>query len=128
MPIFVSFSELQREQQEAEQEYADENERIFKRLDAVQAVVANDGSTLAKIEDPEVALAKAHVKRHGAGAELEATREAAVALIAAVKRRNDRMFGVSELSKRSQRFASAVSRRYHGPASAVVALEKKSND
>jgi hypothetical protein len=128
LPLFQNFEQMQHEEREALQEYATDNEKIFAKYDAVMAIVADDEPALAKFADSDVELAKSYVRQHGARATSEATFEAGAALLAALKRRNARLYGVGELAKRTQRFAMAVSRRYDGPTSAVVAMEKKSND
>src|SRR6185436_10860040 len=89
LPLFQKFEDMQREEQEALQEYASANERLFAKYDAVMANVA------------DVELAKAYVRHHGARAKSEATTEAGIALLAALKRRNARLYGVGEVAKRS---------------------------
>ena len=125
LPIFASYDALKREQEEAEAEYVAENIRAFAKYDAVLAIVSDDESALAKFATGDVELAKAFVRQHGEKAKSEATYEAGVTLLAALKRRHARLYGVGELAKRSQRFAAAVLRRYHGPASEVTSIESK---
>ena len=125
LPLFQKFEDMQREEQEALQEYASANERLFAKYDAVMAIVADDEPALAKFADSDVELAKAYVRHHGARAKSEATTEAGIALLAALKRRNARLYGVGEVAKRSERFAMAVARRYRGPASEVTSIESK---
>jgi hypothetical protein len=125
LPLFQSFEEMQREEHAALQEYADTTERIFAKYDTVLAIVADDEPVLAKFAESDVDVAKAYVQQHGKSAKSGATYECGVALVAAIKRRNARLYGVGELAKRSRRFAASVSRRYAGPVSDVVAMEGK---
>jgi hypothetical protein len=125
VPLFQSFEQMRAEEQAALEEYARENERLFAKYDAVLAVVADDEPVLAKFANGDVDLAKAFVRLHGDRAKSEVAYQTGVALLAAVKRRNDRIYGVSDLAKRGRRFAAAVSRRYQGPASDVTSIESR---
>lgn len=127
VPIFVTSDQMMAEQAEAEAEYATENLRIFAKFDAVCAVITGDPSALAKVADGEVDLAKAFVEQNGDMAQCRANYEAAIALKAAITRRNDRIYGVNEMAKRARRFASAVARRYSGPTSEVTQIKSKRN-
>jgi hypothetical protein len=125
MPLFVNWEQMMREQAEAEAEYATANLQIFAKFDAVTAVIEDDESALTKIATGDVDLAKAFVEEHGVKAKREAIYEASVALIAAVKRRNERIFGVSVAANRLQRFAAARPSFRSGPFAGVVSMESK---
>lgn len=125
VPLFLDFATLQRQEHEIQQEFVNDWNAAYQRLDAVIAVIKSDQGELAKLATDDVDLAKTFVQQHGDRAKSEVVRETGLALIAAARRRDERLYGVTELAKRSRRFAAAVDRRYRDPASAIISMEGK---
>jgi hypothetical protein len=143
VPLFVDFETLQRQEQEITTEFQAEIDAAQKVFDSTFAALRQDTETLRKFESADQALAKATADRllaenrarpafakAGMGtivaaAKFDAKNIALTAVRDALLKRNHRLYGVGEAAMRTQRFAMAVSRRYHGPASDVVSIESK---
>jgi hypothetical protein len=81
----------------------------------------------------EFARVKAENRRLKARLNIELAKRQAVATLkmsreAAIRKRDERLWGHSTVAKRSARFANAQSRPYFGPAATVSALEVKKHD
>lgn len=125
LPMFRSYADLEREQAEILERFTAEWEAAYRLWDAVVAVLKNDQGELSKFASGDVDLAKSFVVQHGDDAKWKIECVTASTLLAAAKRRNEGIFGIGEMAKRSQRFANAVSRRYHGPASDFISMERR---
>jgi hypothetical protein len=129
--LFRTFEDLQRDEQKIMKDYFAEWEAAYKRFDVAQAAISGDNTALAKFDNTEVALAKAEVessiKKYGntGVAEVSSVARLASDLKASVTKRDDRLYGMSALAKRSRRFAMASGRRYYGPAAAVTTIGAK---
>ena len=99
---------------------------FYVAFDVMQAAIGGDRTALAKFDNAAVMLAKAEVdavvRKYGRPdiADMRSVAMLAKALEAAVKKRNDRLFGVGEVAKRSRRFAMASECKYFGPAASVT--------
>ena len=129
--LFKKFEDLQRDEAEITGEFMAEWERAYRKFDIVQAAINGDHVALAKFADPEVALAKSQVegsiKTFGDTlvARVRSVATLASALKDAVSKRDGRLYGVTEVAKRSRRFAMAQDRRNYGPAAAVLPMERR---
>ena len=125
------FEDLKKNEDLILKEYADEWKAAYTRFDLAQAAISGDGTALAKFDNAEVAMAKAEVanavRKYGTArvADVRSVARLVAELKAAVERRDDRLFGVGKLAKRSQRFAMASERKYYGPAATVTAIGAK---
>jgi hypothetical protein len=122
VPLFKTFEEMQRDEEEILKDFAAEWEHAYVLNDMAFAAIENDETAMAKFAgQPEMALAKAEVERQESKysgdtlARVKATAALAKRLRAAVEKRDARLYGLSALAKRSMRFASAHARRSYGP-------------
>lgn len=136
MPLFRSFEDLQRDEQRALQDFGKEWTGAFATFDLAGIVVEKMKAALAsaptaKNDTSEIGVAHSEeVDRLRKAYDIEAARHNALAALveklkAAVERRNERLYGMTAVAKRSMRFASAQQRRYHGPAATVITIGKK---
>ena len=126
VPLFKTFDELDRDQCVIYREHYDNWHAAYRRWDLIKAVLAeDDGAELAKLaaDDSELALAKsevARIKRERGSDKLVASTFACVELVTRLRqlceKRDERLYGLSALAKRSVRFAMAHDRRNSGPA------------
>jgi hypothetical protein len=119
--LFKTIEELLRDEQTIMREYCEEWEAAYVKFDIAQAAIKGDNTALAKFDCADVALAKSEVassvKKYGSTvvAEVSATAALANALKAAIEKRDRRLFGMTNLSKRAHRFAMASDRKNYGP-------------
>jgi hypothetical protein len=127
VPLFKTFEELHRDEVAIYQEHYSEWHRAYARWDVTLAVLKNDNTALAKCAgnaDFDIAKAEAQSlkKQHGDLAEFYANSALIKQLRALVDKRNERLFGLGEVARRSARFASVQRRPYYGPAAAVLSI------
>jgi hypothetical protein len=129
--LFRTFEDLQRDEQKIMKDYFAEWEAAYARFDVAQAAINGDNTALAKFADADVSLAKAAVessiRKYGdtGVADVGSVARLASDLKASVTKRDERLYGMSALAKRSRRFAMASERRYYGPAAAVTTIGAK---
>jgi hypothetical protein len=118
VPLFKTFEQLREQECEIFKSHYDAWHAAYRRWDLVKAAIADDENELTKLAagGDELALAKSDAVRlrKSYNPELSATCELASALRALCERRNERLFGLGTLAKRSMRFASAHERRNYG--------------
>jgi len=123
VPLFKTFEQLHADECEIYQEHHDAWHAAFHRWDLVKAVIADDAAELTKLTtgDAEMALAKSDAARFKVGdcgdhvlAIARATTELSDTLRSLVEKRNERLYGLGTLAKRSMRFASAHVRTNYG--------------
>jgi hypothetical protein len=120
VPLFRTYAEMQQDECAIYKEHYDAWHAAYRRWDLVNAALADDDTELNKLaaSDPEMALAKSDAERlrklyHP---EISATAELASTLRKLCEKRNERLYGLGALARRSQRFASAHANRSFGPA------------
>lgn len=126
--LFKTFEDLKRDEDLILREYAEEWEKAYVIFDMTEAALTNDSAALAKFGGPELTLAKAEAARLKSkyhAPESQAMVTLVKSLKAAVDKRNERLFGVGEVARRSRRFAMASERRYFGPAASVTTIGAK---
>ena len=96
VPLFKTPDELNRDQAEIEKQYLAAWESAYVKYDGAQAVLKKSDSGV----DSLAALVRE--------------------LRDVVERRNDKMFGIDAVAKRSFRFATAARRPYYGAAATLL--------
>lgn len=149
LPLFKKFEDLARDEEEIMADYVADWESAYEKFDRAQDIIrtmearaTEPFKPLAKLEpenDSPAALLKAiraefaevHAAHDRIKREIEVNRERvranatlAASLKAAIAKRNERLFGLGAVAKRSQRFAQAHSRKYYGPAAAVLSIDR----
>lgn len=116
VPLFKTFAELQRDEQEIIADFNAELDTAQKILDLTFAALRND--TLSKLDSADQALAKTTANRllaNNNGCPTRAKFDAQTAALTAVRdallKRNRRLFGHDALSKRSARHIAALAAR-----------------
>ena len=126
VPLFKTFEELHRDEIAIFKHHHDEWTAAFRQWDLVCAALQNDEGELTKLAGAgaELSIAKAAAARFKAhpAPELAAAADLAKRLRALAEDRDERLFGLGDVAKRSLRFASAQQRRYHGPAASVSTI------
>jgi hypothetical protein len=132
VPLFKTFEQLQSDEAEILADYEAELDAAVKADDLARAGLGIDKDELSKLNTVDRELAKAAADRllgeargDVAIAKANLRTEGLTAIRDALRKRNERLFGIGELAKRSRRFATAASRRYYGPAASVTSLEVK---
>jgi hypothetical protein len=128
--FFKTFDEMQRDECAIYKEHYDAWHAAYHRWDMIRAALASDDNELAKFAgDAGLDLAKSESarlkKRYGGSAEFFATVELAKYLRGLVEKRNERLYGLGALAKRSMRFSMASERKYYGPAASVTTIGTK---
>jgi hypothetical protein len=125
VPLFQDYETVQREQYEICAEHLAAWNEAGELWKATCAAIDANNNELAKFAAPQVTLAKAEASRLLAKnrdiavlAKMAATYELHERLQAVTQKRNDRLWGLNAVAKRSARFASAQPRRY--PTAATV--------
>jgi hypothetical protein len=121
LPLFKTYEEMHADECEIHKQHYDDWHAAYRRWDLVNAALADDETELHKLAagDTELQLAKSEAQRlkkqHGGIAEFLADGELASKLRSLVEKRNERLYGLGALAKRSMRFASAQARKNYGP-------------
>jgi hypothetical protein len=125
VPLFMSYEDFEAAKAEICAEHLEQWQALGRVWKAQHAAIDADTTELAKYDAPEVALAKADASRllaknhnNATAAKLEATLDLHAKWQEITIKRNDRLFGIGAVAKRSARFASA--RRRPIGASATV--------
>ena len=114
VPLFQTFEQLQSAEQEIAADFFKDWHAAMACYEMRQAVISGDTNELAKFDGAEVELAKAVVaesvkKYHSHGHTLIAMASSqstlTAELLAALDRRDERMFGLGAVAKRSARFS-----------------------
>jgi hypothetical protein len=150
VPLFCTFEQMQDDEKKIIAEYVEDWNVAYKAFDAAEAALPTTEQALAKISHSQIAVPKSIVGTDLGRSFAEAVTElnkvsqqhrqlkadysvtvayaqAQAALVTALKtavaKRNDRLYGLGAVAKRSLRFASA-DRRSFGRAATVSPIRK----
>jgi|GEM_PF-6250613 len=136
VPLFQTFDQLRSNEYDVLSEHYEAWNKAFARYLALDAVLKGDTDALAKCSSVDADLAKSEAARRMAllspetrkynpdHARVHALKDFATELRTLCEKRDERLFGLSAVAKRSLRFARATPSRVFAGSATILGLKR----